>query len=137
MKLFAIHRFAGRTLEAVALRLIEEETAVEQGAVALVVDGAVGGHMGNQPGGLAAACLLAVGVARVGDDVQAVGLKRLLRGLRHRLQRAAVGRIQRHRMGHDQSVFGFDRILDNRRKTSARCNVELMWLLGRLYPDHK
>ena len=36
MKLLAVERLACRALEAVALRLVEEEAAVEQGSVALV-----------------------------------------------------------------------------------------------------
>src|ERR1700679_139669 len=63
MKLFAVERLACRALEAVALRPVYEEATVEQSAVALVVDAAVGGHMRNQPGGLATPCLFAVGVA--------------------------------------------------------------------------
>src|SRR5260370_10116990 len=38
MNLFAAQRLACRALEALALRMVEEDTAVEQGAVALVVD---------------------------------------------------------------------------------------------------
>src|ERR1017187_6438228 len=69
MKLLAIERLACRALEAVALRLVYEAAAVEEVSITLIVDGAVGRHMRNQPGGLAAPCLFAVRVARVGHDV--------------------------------------------------------------------
>src|SRR5208283_5495372 len=67
VKLLALQLLSRRAEEAVALQLVGEAAAVEEVSIALIVDGAVGGHMRHQPGGLAAAGLLAVGVARVGD----------------------------------------------------------------------
>jgi hypothetical protein len=68
-RMLAVHGLACRTQITVGLGLIGERIAVEQGAIALVVDGASGGHMRNQPGCFQAARLLTVGVPGIGDDV--------------------------------------------------------------------
>lgn len=57
----------------------------------------------------AAFSLFPVGIAGIGNDVQAPLAERLLRGFGHRLQRAVVRCIQCDGMGDDQCVFGIDR----------------------------
>lgn len=59
----------------------------------------------------AAAGLGTVGVAGVRDDVERIGIERLLRGLGHRLQTAVVACIQHHTVRRDEGVFRVDRSL--------------------------
>ncbi len=89
--------------EAILFGLVAEEVPIQQSGG---VDRALRGHMRRHPHGFAARCLLAVGVAGVGHEVESVSAKCFLRSLSHRLQLTVIGRIQHHGVCDDQRVLG-------------------------------
>lgn len=106
-ELFPPQRFPSRTAEGIAAEVIDEEAAVEQRAVPLVVHSTVGGNMRHDAPGLAPGGLLPVGVARIGHHVQCFRIpQRCFGRLSHGQQAAIVRRFGSHLLGNDQRVFG-------------------------------
>src|SRR5438132_13596631 len=81
----------GRTDKRVALFLVLEGGAVEECAVALIVDRAIAGYMRKDSFPLASFGLFAIGVAGIGDHVHPLRLAHgHLRRLCHRRQTASA-----------------------------------------------
>jgi len=85
LQLFACERPIGWAAIGVGLLVVSELVAVEQRAIARIVDAAIGRHMGHDALRLALFGLFTVRIARVGDYVECFRITRRRFGrFRHR-----------------------------------------------------
>src|SRR5436309_7996568 len=97
LELLARECLLGWAAEGIGLLVVDELGAVKQGAVPLVVDGSVGGHVRHDALGFTGLGLFAVGVTSVSHHIQRTWIAdRFLGCLCHGQKTAIIGRLVRH-----------------------------------------